>query len=194
MGVAECRIYRQALTTRKLVRLTHHCCRATSRLVFTVESVWGNPSSKVPEFRSYVQIHMCASLVCPSVLRASTPLILQRPLDNLRQMLPPILTRDIPNPRRQIQHSSLRNRPIHELRHVRLRVPDRLEPARDAQAVEEPRDGLEEVRADVGVGDRRDGRVGGGGAAEDGEGFAVPGGRGGGGELEDGGGSERDAA
>ena len=108
-------------------------------------------------------------------------------------MLPPVLTRNVPNARRQIEHAPLRDRPLDERGDVRLRVPHRLESAGDAEPVEEARDCLEEVRADRVVGDRGDRRVGGRDPVEDGERLAVPVGRGGSSELEDGGRGEGDA-
>ena len=79
--------------------------------------------------------------------------ILKRILHNPRQMLPPILARDVPNARREVQHAALRERPLHQPRDILRSVPDRSKPPRHVEAVEEARDGLEEVRADVGVGD-----------------------------------------
>ena len=115
-------------------------------------------------------------------------------LNDLRQVLPPVLTRNVSNTRRKVEHAPLRDRPLHERRDVRLRVPYSLETARDTQVVEEARDSLEEVRADRVVRDRGDGRVRRRHPVEDRERLAVPVGRGGRGELEHGGSWERNTA
>lgn len=107
-------------------------------------------------------------------------------------MLPSVLARDVTDARGQIQHAPLRDRALHQGRDIRLGVPDSLQATRDAEAVEETRDRLEEVRADRVVGDGGDRRVGWGRVEEDGERLAVPVGRGRGGELEDGGSRKRD--
>ena len=83
-------------------------------------------------------------------------------------MLPPVLARDVTDARCQIEHAPLRNRAFHERRDVRLGVPDGLKTARDAEAVEEARDCLEQVRADGVVGDGGDRGVTWGGVEEDG--------------------------
>lgn len=101
-------------------------------------------------------------------------LVFHRTRDNLSQMLPPILACHISNARRQVQHPPLRDRTIDQLRDVRLVVADRLQPARHVQPVEETGDRFEEVRADLGVGDRGDRGVRYGGVVEDGERLAVP--------------------
>ena len=119
--------------------------------------------------------------------------VLHRVLNDLRQVLPSVLTRDIANARREVQHAPLRDRALDERRDVALRVPDGLEPARDVEAVEEARDRLVQVRADRAVRDRGDRRVGRAHAVEDREGFAVPIWVGRRGELEDGGRGEGDA-
>lgn len=100
-------------------------------------------------------------------------------------MLPAILTRNISNARREVQHTSLGNSTVDEGGDVAGGVAKGLDAARHAEVVEEARDGLVEVLADGGVGDRHDGRVGGAPVAEDGEGLAVAVGCGRCGELED---------
>lgn len=99
-------------------------------------------------------------------------------------MLPPVLTSKVPNARCEIQHTPLRQRPIHQHLHVRRRIPNSLQPPRNAQSVEETRYGLVEVQADFGVWDGSDGRVELGSAGEDGERLAMAVRRGGRGELE----------
>lgn len=91
----------------------------------------------------------------------------------MRQRLLPVLAHNIANARRQIKHTSLRKRPLYEARHIVLRIANSLQTARQVQVVEEARDGVVEVAADVFIGDACNGRVGSGGVMEDGKGFAV---------------------
>lgn len=110
--------------------------------------------------------------------------ILHRARDNLSEMLTSVLARDVSNAGREVQHAPLRDRAVHERGDVRVGVPDRLQPARHAEAVEEARDGLVEVVAQRSVREVVDGGVA---ASEDLERRAVAVRRGGRGELEDGG-------
>lgn len=127
------------------------------------------------------------------VLRVATlRSILQRVLDDLSQVLPSILARDVPDARRQVQHAALRDCALNERGHVRLRVPNSLEAAGHPEPIKEACDGLEEVCADRAVGDRVDRRVRWAHAMEDRESLPVAVGRRGGGELEHGRGGERD--
>lgn len=100
-------------------------------------------------------------------------------------MLLPVLTGDIADARREIEHTALRERAGDEARDVRLRISDGFEPARDTEPIEEARDRLIEVRADVRICDARDGRIRGRGVVENRERLAVPVGRRGRGEFED---------
>lgn len=108
-------------------------------------------------------------------------------------MLVPVLARNVADARREVEHAALRQRALDEARNVRRAVPDRAQAARDVDRVEEARDRLVQVRADLGVGDRRDGRVRRRRVVEDRERLAVARRRGRRGELEDRWCAERDA-
>ena len=86
----------------------------------------------------------------------------------------PVLTNDVANAWREIEHTSLRKRALHETRHVRYGVSDGLKPARYPESIEEARDRLKEVCANVRVRDTHDAWVGNLDAGEDGERFAMP--------------------
>lgn len=91
-----------------------------------------------------------------STLRRS---ILHGCFDNPRQCLPPILSGNVANTRSEIQHTPLGNRPVNKLGHIRARIPDRRQTARHAEVVQETRDRIEEMRAEVSVGDAQDAGV-----------------------------------
>lgn len=130
----------------------------------------------------------------PSCYARTHCLVLHRPLDDRREVLPPVRARHVAHARREVEHAPLRDRALDERRDVCGLVPDGLQPARHAEPVEEARDRLVQVRAERGVGDRSNRWVRGRRAVEDRERLAVAGGRGRRGELEDGGAGQGDAA
>lgn len=83
----------------------------------------------------------------------------KRVRDDPPQMLSPALARNIPNPRRQIQHSSLWQRPLYNPLHIALTIPDGFQAPRNMQDVEELCDGLVDVLAEIVVPDFLDGGV-----------------------------------
>lgn len=105
-------------------------------------------------------------------------------------MLASVLSSNVANARREIEYTTLWDRSVHKPGNVLVLVADGAQAAGHAKPVEEARDCLEEVRADLAVGDGRHGRVGWRCVMEDGQCLAMPVGRGGRGELEDGGGAE----
>ena len=107
-------------------------------------------------------------------------------LNDLRQVLPPILTRNVSDTRRKVEHAPLRDRPLHERRDIRVLIPNGPQAARNVQLIQEPRNGLEQVFPNRRVRDRCDRRVCRSHPTEDGERLAVAVWRGWGGELEDG--------
>lgn len=151
----------------------------TSRLGKQLESVETTKSVKIHSDSSLLQyIHKSRSF--------REYLVRHRLLDNVSKVLAAILACDITDAGSEVEDAPLGKGALDEPRDVGVGVADSLETARDVDSVEEPRNLLVEVGTDLGVGDRRNGRVGGRGVPEDGEGLAVSGGRGGRSESEDG--------
>ena len=60
-------------------------------------------------------------------------------------MMLPILSNYIPNTRRKIQNTSLRQRTLNQSRYIRFSIPNSFKTAWDTETVEETSDGVEEV-------------------------------------------------
>lgn len=70
-------------------------------------------------------------------------LIFHGHFDDLRQMLPPIFTSNITNTRSQIQHSSLRQSPLHKPWNICVRVSDCFQTTGNTETIEELRNSFE---------------------------------------------------
>jgi len=112
-------------------------------------------------------------------------LVLEAPLQDLRNLLFAIFSSHVANTWGEVQHTPLWQRSLGQHLDVSFRVADSLEPTGDAESVEEAGDGLVNVRAEFRIGDLEDCRVEWGEVEEGGENGAVAVGRRGSGELED---------
>lgn len=173
--------------TVSIVSYQYHQVRTQNRQGTKFEQVKKNSRFIYPSLLYMVHRNTVSST------KESDGSVLHRPFNDVGQMLPTVLARNVTNAGREVQHAALRERALDETGNVRVRVPDGLEAARDVDRVKEARDGLVQVRTDSRVGDRRDRRVRGRRVVEDGEGLAVARWCGRRRELEDGGAGERDA-